>query len=152
MSVDPGGTTGFAYGVFKPHVDDSMRTLLARSRSGIEAGECYGPSEEQAWDLFLMWRDFRSSCDHRCVLIIEDFALRQRSAELSPIEVTYGLLTLLRGEDGEWRHGAPVKQMPSTKSYATNDRLKDWGVWIIGSEHSRDAVRHLCAYLSKALG
>lgn len=33
------------------------------------------------------------------------------------------------------------------KTTVTNERLKRWGLWAKGSEHSRDAIRHLVTYL-----
>jgi hypothetical protein len=52
----------------------------------------------------------------------------------------------------EWPLGRPIFQTAGdAKHYATNQRLRDWGVWVVGSTHRRDAVRHVCAKLSAEL-
>ncbi len=33
------------------------------------------------------------------------------------------------------------------KSFCTDDKLKNWGMYIPGKRHSRDAIRHGCRYL-----
>jgi hypothetical protein len=106
-------------------------------------------------------------------LVIEDFELRQRNVELAPVEVIHGILTLLQiGRSTDERtirtdkktdeyfrkletrtqgypYKEPVFQKASTaKSFATNKRLREWDAWVVGSEHIRDAMRHLGARLN----
>lgn len=41
-------------------------------------------------------------------------------------------------------------QMPSSaKTFATDERLKDAGLYIVGQDHARDAARHLLLYLTQ---
>lgn len=163
MALDPGGTTGLATGMFRTDRGDMMmKEVLARAikKGVLLAADVDGDPVEQAWWLAKAWSDFRFVCtvergiaESDVVLVIEDFQLRQRSADLAPVRVTTGLLTLLRGREGDWPLGAPVYQGPSeAKGTATNDRLRSWGLWQVGSEHRRDAMRHLATRVSRMLG
>ena len=44
------------------------------------------------------------------------------------------------------------QQASQAKGYATDERMRGWGVWQRGSPHKRDAVRQLCLKLNKVLG
>jgi hypothetical protein len=35
------------------------------------------------------------------------------------------------------------------KSVATNARMKDWGIWVVGREHERSAWAHIACFLKK---
>jgi hypothetical protein len=35
----------------------------------------------------------------------------------------------------------------NAKGFCTDQKLKEWGLWIEGQRHSRDAIRHACFYL-----
>lgn len=40
------------------------------------------------------------------------------------------------------------KQMAVTaKGFVTDEKLKQWGLWQVGSRHARDAIRHACYFL-----
>ena len=42
----------------------------------------------------------------------------------------------------------PVMQTPqNAKGFVTNDKLKDWDMYIKGQTHARDATRHGCFFL-----
>lgn len=112
-------------------------------------------------------------------VVFEDFKLRQKHADLAPVKVTASFDSCCREKQivpdekkqitaktkktdhavaiGPFKPVScvpvqPELQMPSTAmTYATNQRLRDWGAWVVGSEHARDAVRHLCAKLSDLL-
>lgn len=49
------------------------------------------------------------------------------------------------------KYGIPLHmQQPSeAKSLISNDTLKRAGLWVVGQEHARDAVRHALYYLIK---
>lgn len=111
-------------------------------------------------------------------VVIEDFQLRKQNVDLAPVEITAGFMApLMSGGIEETKkqitaktkktdHAVklgtfnrpacpvkPVKQLPSeAMNFATNQRLRDWGAWFVGSEHTRDASRHLCVKLSRLLG
>jgi hypothetical protein len=178
MTVDPGGTTGVAQGLFNTKGGRlSTKALLSRAVrkeairvAQVVPAESPGPRAESAHVaaiLYRAWLDFNYRATVELGvnvpdvhLVIEDFQLRQRSAELSPVEVTHAFLAYLRGETGTWAamslspEGRLHFQAASeAKTYATNDRLKAWGVYglTVGKEHGRDAVRHLALRASKIL-
>lgn len=185
MTVDPGGTTGVAQGLFNvARLGDVLTTrrLLKRAmlKKVIRVDQIYPASAyrglgrlasvSMSVQIYRVWLSFQ----YRCLvelgvpmpyifLVFEDFALRQRSAELSPVEVTSGVLTLLATGEIEpngmgWPSIRPEQQlrfqMPSdAMTYATNERLKSWGVYplTVGKEHARDALRHLALGASKVM-
>jgi len=52
------------------------------------------------------------------------------AAELAVMDVTYQMASM-------------------AKTTVTNERLKRWGLWTKGSEHARDATRHLVTYVRR---
>lgn len=174
MAIDPGETTGVARAFLNARRASSTGELMRRAvRKGalavdeVKAAESPGhakaASASQAAALYRMWWDFQFKANVELsipygaiFLIIEDFQLRQRSAELWPVEVTHALLALLRGADGTWagcvRPDCIAFQQPSTAmTYATNERLRRWELWTRGKEHGRDATRHLALAASRVL-
>lgn len=163
MTVDPGGRSGVAGGYFMNMGSVAATLKRAVRREAVWAVFIDGSPEEQAWWLARQWTEFRfkwvveyGQRADRCSLVVEAFKLRQRSVELSPVEVTSGLTTLLRGSGGDWPQGEPVYQEPSSaKGYATNDRLKEWGLYPLGrggGDHKRDALRHIAARVAAEIG
>lgn len=146
-----------------------VRTIIKRAleKRQIRSWEVRGDSEAQAWVLRDTWRDFKFKCnvefgisDKDVHLIIEDFMLRELNAQLHSVEVIFGLRTLLLGDnptrrihDGPvlWPFGRPEYQQPSTGKQCSNQRLKNLGLWVVGSTHERDALRHLVQKVSSIL-
>lgn len=175
MAVDPGETTGVARAFLNAsRAGSSMSSLMKRAirkdalrveqvRPALMPGHPKAASASQASQLYRTWERFQFKANVELAipygaiwLVIEDFQLRQRSAELWPVEVTHALLGLLTGRDGTWagcvRTDCIEFQQPSTAmTYATNDRLKRWGLWTRGMEHGRDATRHLALAASRIL-
>lgn len=187
MAVDPGGTTGVAQGLFNAgRLEGELSTarLLRRARAKnalrvdqIVAASAYRDrgrlaSVSMSVQVYRAWMSFQfrsmveMAVPMNCIyLVFEDFALRQRSAELSPVEVTSGVLTLLAtgeidpGSVGMgWPtirpdHGLRFAHASEAMTYATNERLKLWGVYPLtrGKEHGRDALRHLVLGASKVM-
>lgn len=173
MAVDPGGTTGVARAFLNAGKAETTRALLGRAvrkralkvdeiSPPVDPGPHGGPAA-QAAKIYRMWWDFQYKANVELsipygaiILVIEEFALRQRSADLAPVEVTNALLAYLRSESGGWpgivRQDMLFFQQPSeAMTYATNERLKAWGVWTVGADHGRDATRHLALRASKVL-
>jgi hypothetical protein len=153
----------------------------ARKKSSIKAYELAGPTWAQGIVLGQTYKDFFFRCNVELAmdvadihLVIEDFQLRQKNVDLAPVEVTNSFIAAIAGTDGgeaesvkktddigtrvvctdqySWPYGRPIYQQPSTAmTYATNARLRDWDAWVRGSEHMRDAMRHLAAKLSDLL-
>lgn len=170
MAVDPGGVTGVARGLFD--LSDGLELVnrrLARdvvaeavALGEVQAAEATGPYWEQAYliaEEFLYWRGelLTRFEEFELDLVIEGFQLRTQLAELSPVEVTAGIVTLLsKGSlvGGPWSSSDVVYQEPAQAKRVTRVRMVDTGLWDLGkgSEHKRDALRHLLVRVSKVLG
>lgn len=157
IAFDPGRVTGVSRGVFALGSVDTVAGVWA-ARSKAETWECEGTIEEQVDELvneFGDWLVERHVFDGIALphlyVVREDFKLRTKQADLTPVELSAAF-------DQEWRstHGHWVEietQMPSNaKTYATDARLRAWGAWVRGSAHRRDANRHLLLKLSRLLG
>lgn len=150
-AVDPGGTTGAAWGVFLPQ-GTLHETLRAHS---VEAREFFGSTLNQAFDItedILARRARWNAAGIRDVIVVfESFKLRTGLADLSSVEVisaTQALLIERAGVTVEFQGPADAKR------FATADRLKRWGLYVVGrgSDHKRDALRHLSLCVSRRLG
>lgn len=181
MAVDPGKVTGVAQGFFNATRGAAttrglMRRALRKDAirvSHIEAPEAYRdlsvvpPAVSEITQGALLYRawmsfTFRAATElmipyPAIFLVIEDFQLRQRSADLSPVRVTSALLAHLSDSSLGWPamvradHCLRFQQPAEAKTYATDARLRDWGLWTVGKEHGRDATRHMALLASKAL-
>ncbi len=148
MAVDPGGTTG----VYAGWVDlkPTRRETLTKGKLNEKAVEVTGDYLEQARRLSQIFVGFSFACNEANIgvanrhLAIENFVLRRRqeggaTGNLTSIWVAAAFacsISELPASEVTW-------QMPSSaKALATDQRLKDWGLWIKGSTHKRDAARH----------
>lgn len=179
MACDPGGVSGCATGIFNLSAK-SVKLAMRRSvfKGTLNAWEEHGSSEVQSLSIVEKWLDFVAYAagdlqitPDRIMFVMESFQLRKRNVELSPVEIISGIKTLIyattREMDEALRkntdHGRkvdltltqvlqPTFQTPgAAKSFATNQRLREWGAWQVGSEHKRDAVRHLGSALNHLL-
>lgn len=151
-AVDPGGTSGWASGMFKPRgtLADTLRN------HAVEAGEFDGSTLDQSFDItnaFLEYRERMFKARVReVILVFESFELRTQRTVLASVEVIHGTRCLLASEGVEI--DASHFQSPSqAKSFGTNARLKQWGLYSIGrgSDHKRDALRHLALAVSRRM-
>lgn len=170
FAVDPGGVTGVARGIFesRPTLKETLR--VSSAGGSVEAWEVEGPSEVQAHEIAEEFLDWSASLmiDGYCgapdiSLAFEAFALRQRSVDLAPVEVTWGVRTLLTPrssaragtlQDFAGGHTWEYQSPSDAKGFATSARLKTWELYKLGrgSDHKRDALRHLALRVSRILG
>jgi hypothetical protein len=181
MTADPGGKTGVAWGFLNAEADTVGAALRrARRKGSLGGAELQGSPESQARWIAERWVDFhyRAISELGCRsedvdLVLEAFDLRQRNVDLAPVKVTHALLSLLQkpGVDPPsvsqktdesfsfirtgtalWPFGQPIFQKPDqAMTFATNKRLREWDAWVVGSEHIRDAMRHLAARANAVL-
>jgi len=162
--VDPGSHTGVAQGRFWE--EGSIAERIA-SRSHFKTTTLEGPDLKQVRELWWMWREFMMECRRAGLpyeIIFEDFILtRLKSSKregLSPVRITAMFLGYREGlADGYESAGfgpafvqKVIFQQPSDAfSFATDDRLREWGLWLPGKdhEHEREATSHLCLRLNK---
>lgn len=155
MAVDPGVKTGIAIGEFdcspeargkivKQRISGSMRN---EKIDGWEV-EPYTVSVtgDSFWEVQVAKRIIQTweEIEGEKLLAIEDFVLRPNlqttdRVALSPVRITSALIALADEEDY-----IKLQAPSSAKGYATDERLKDWGLWYKGSTHVRDAYRHMC--------
>lgn len=161
MWVDPGTTSGVARGTFVPVGGGGIEEHFA---FGLwETWEVTGTPGEQAWEIMGEFRDWRDDlalryayAPSRIMLGMESFQLRLNKARgagssehmLDPIRVIHACEALSYCDGGERKWTEIELQTPSQKSTITNERLRRWGLWTKGSEHRRDATRHLAIRLS----
>lgn len=162
--IDPGQSTGVAWGRF---VESGSVADRIGSRHEFGTTTVTGHDVEQARLIFRLWTAFQRRSVHDGLLyemVIEDFILtRLRSSDrsgLSPVRITSTLTGYRHGMAdayeaagfGPSRVADPIFQQPSDAfSYATDARLRRWGLWIPGAkqEHEREALAHLCLRLSR---
>ena len=126
-----------------------LRSIAHRASGQITAGNEDEHAEEIV-GLIAAWPN--------AAVVIEDFTLRtfKMSRELlSPVRLTAKVeYAMFHGLQGcEPKHRRVFKQQPSmAKSTATDERLKQWGLYIRegGLEHARDADRHAITFLRRA--
>ena len=142
LALDPGSTSGVDCGVWS--LSGSVGDALLGYRG--EVSELRGTLDDQAQIVARMWvRLCESNPELRCYLVIESFQLGPtrhvlQEHVLDPIRLSYLTIGYLRGA------GVRIEVMWQTpaaaKSHATDARLREWGAWVRGSDHKRDARRH----------
>jgi hypothetical protein len=161
MGCDPGHATGAAWCVCD--ATGTIRTRMGQPPSPPQTAALRGSYVVQADRLCAILRGFKNTAhaiqrrtqqEVSIIVAIEDFVLtRMKSSEregLDPVRVTSAFITAM--EERNLQRGVRVVyQSPSdAKSYATNDRLRYWGVWKVGAEeHERDAMRHMLLAITK---
>lgn len=161
MAIDPGTTTGAVAGLF--HAAADIASCL--KQGDWEAWEVKGSPAEQAWEIMDEFRDRQATWNVDGVaipnihLVCESFALRLKKAHgagsdqrmLDPIRVSTAMEALsFHYSMNELRQWIRIEyQLPSeAKGYVTNERMRRWGAWVKGSEHKRDATRHMVKKIS----
>ena len=156
FAIDPGGTTGCAWGVF---------TWKGTVGKTVAEGPLLGSAQvsgsdelQHASEVLALLRQFSALCSRagvrRVEVVIEDFVLRPQIATkgremLSPVRITALLEGLYCGLN-EKRLEYTLQGPSEAKGFATNERLAKWGVQTHGGgRHAKDAWRHIAVYLAK---
>ena len=148
MAVDPGGTTGVAAAFVRPRATVKETLLDIPVRKSVEVK---GDWLSQAREIAGLMNDFVYNAHEvaeiplaRIHFVFEDFVLRMpaRTTNLTSVWVMAATVGIA---NGLLSSGVKLAyQQPSVgKGYATNPRLKLWGLYVVGSEHERDAWRHV---------
>lgn len=138
LAIDPGGTTGFAWG----YIEDHKLTVA--------------PAEErvEGWELFTVLELVCRGHKHKEWHIIwETFEYRYHSRpglDPTPIKLI-GIIELFQS----W-HDTETKFWPQTASQGLgsvpDQKLKDLGLWFKGKGHGRAATKHLLRWCSFGYG
>jgi hypothetical protein len=171
FSVDPGGHTGLAWGIFNPHEKEYADAILGKMHHGSITVE--GEMLSQVVEICDIWSGFYTTCVKNACLppdkvffVCEDFIPRGGQSpggkeSIFPSFIIGGLEGYRRGRRDEWlrqkRGRATEVHMPDTIlqlagdafSFANKTRQKEWGLWVVGREHERSAWCHLALFLKK---
>lgn len=152
IALDPGGTTGWSVMCVEPDCLADPEISVLASITHWAQGQVDGDEDDQARALVQLI----AAWPHAAV-VVENFTLRtfKQSRELlSPVRITAKLSYVMKHglEDVAPAGRRMWLQEPSmAKSTATDDRLKDWGLYrrAGGEEHARDATRHAITFLRR---
>lgn len=133
LTLDPGGTTAW---------------LFANGKQMFTTGE-FGPQEHHVeLDMFLHYAsDLAKREGVQLVVVCEPFEYRKSDEHREKIEYIsaeyIGIVKCFcRGSGITY-----VEQQASVaKQFFTDKVLRDLGVWVSGSKHRRDAIRHYLYY------
>jgi hypothetical protein len=150
MAVDPGTHTGVAWAVLG--AKGTIAARLSAALSPVKSETLTGLYTQQAAWLFRLYekilRDVeKKGGDITLEVAVEDYILTRFDSSdregLDPVRVTSAFTMLLVMDP--YAPTIQLQQAGDAMGYATNDRLRHWGVWVPGSqrEHERDARRHL---------
>jgi hypothetical protein len=167
LAIDPGGSTGVAYGVFDARakdrdVGDILRTGVYTGSTTIQGDE-YAQIREIArlWTQFFRKNVQIGQMDPDSVeFVSEDFILRPGShgggkEGISPVRILWGVEGYRMGREDEFkgrrnskhkltfRRPVILQTAGQAATYASNQRLRDWDLWVVGKEHERSAWRHI---------
>jgi hypothetical protein len=135
LALDPGQTTGWAY------FEGTSLKLFGQ----LQTGEINPNTLKNIRNLVTV------ACPAE-VCVFEDYRVygwRAKQHAFSELHTTQliGLIQTELMSNGIEYH----KQMAVVaKSFATDDRLKEWGFWeaTAGQKHARDAIRHGCHFIT----
>lgn len=147
IAFDPGGTTGWALlQVHRAALESSdfsvLDNILFRAQGQFTGGE-----NSQAREMYALIEAWDGP---ETVVVIEDFILRtalKNRDVLSPVRIT-AKIDLLLEPSGRRMY---FQQPAMAKKTATDERLKDWGLYVAegGLEHARDAMRHAITFIRR---
>lgn len=175
LSVDPGGKTGVAWGIFNPLVSpwDALRTQMLTGSITVE-----GAPRNQITEVATLWSSFFNTAVNnarlppdRVFLVVEDFiysGANTYSGDSGMIStaIIWGIEGYRLGRRDEWlsRPGPKARrkaEMPpmilqtasQAKSFATAKRFRDEGLWVRGwagkDEHIFSAWQHIVFFLQR---
>lgn len=140
LGIDPGGTTGWAAVSVREIAMLNKRDLIPGLE--YECGQITGNYNSQAQELIGLIDEFN------CPVVMEDFHLRKKHVELSPLEIAARVEFALFLTDELDKY---YKQTPGdAKSTISDDRMKRWGIWLPHKQrHARDGIRHALLFLRR---
>lgn len=162
FALDPGLSSAMAWGIVRDEGTVKQRVDRVTPLLSTTIKEINWVS--QARQIFRLFSEFEFLCIGRGVpayFVCEDFILnRFKSSDrtgLYPVWVgaaVVGYRTALADCHelegyGRAKEAETIWQLPSqAKTFATDDRLRDFGLWVKGREHERDAMRHFAYFIA----
>lgn len=146
-------------------VEEAIKRKLLSGSTTIS-----GEPLHQIREISDLWQNFYRMCidkaqlpPDRIFIVFEDFVYAPgvnyegESARIST-QIIWGVEGYRRGRADELKlHKRGVLHVPDlylqmasqAKPYVTSQRLKDWGIWIVGREHERSAWQHVAYWLAQ---
>lgn len=165
FAVDGGITTGLCWGIF-PTKGTTEEQVQKAKRLTFEQVPSVGPYSEEfpelagALKIYDIWFDWNEKLEtlglYPTRVIIEDFRIRTKvmtRSVLASVRICNLLMGMMSvGEEAgmEYLHLPTLYDPSQSKSFATNERLKRWGLWAKGKPHSRDAARLIALDLAES--
>lgn len=157
--VDPGESTGVAFGI----VDTSSYTALEAVANRLESGSetLTGSEAEQARALYHLWTKFKRKCVNvnlldpdRVDLVIEDFVLfpgeKPGKSTTVPERVAWCLEGYRMAMADSWRRSLPKhyneiiwQKSGAAHRFKNQEILKKADAWVVGRDHERSAFSHM---------
>ena len=163
---DPGGHSGVAWAILDP---SAATEVALRERQNAGSTTVSGDARTQVNELAQLWQSFFRSCVRSCLepkdvyCVFEDFIYNPTtsyngdSARIST-QIIWAFEGFRLGCEYQWKADHPGRKrifrpalvlQPASQAstYATNDRLRNWGLWVRGREHERSALKHMALFL-----
>jgi hypothetical protein len=169
FAVDGGNATGLAWGIFDDQAGSVEAALASNHASGsmtinhrvrrngkmmvVNPHDDYQQIVKIATQFLAFRREaIANGCSvaDEIELVVEDFILMPGAHAggkdgVASVRIAWGLAGYLLDEH------QVIWQAPSLMSYATDERLKRWGIWVPGRDHERAAWKHIAARLNKII-
>lgn len=141
LSIDPGGTTGFAWLV---EAEPGQFMFGGAQVSGRYEAERFVREAVLGWPMGLV------GMGQGCTVIIERWDVRANTHQLTNQDDPRYIIGWVDGfchhEDIPYHEQKPAQ----AKKFATDPALKRVGWYLPGQDHARDAARHLLTFLAKS--
>jgi hypothetical protein len=155
--MDPGESTGVAWGIVDERADTALHAVRDRLRAGSTT--VTGEPPEQVHALYKLWTDFKLDCVARAQLekewvdlVIEDFVLfpgeKPGRSTTAPERIAWGFEGYRMGRYDSYRrtkhYTTPVWQKSGTAHrWKNREMLEQADAWIRGRDHERSAFAHM---------
>jgi hypothetical protein len=161
FAVDPGESTGIAWGIINEKKKNGMSIEIVRERIRSSSNTITGTEAEQAKELYNKWVWFKRTCVNACMmdpewidLVVEDFVLfpgeKPGRSTTTPERISWcfeGYRMAMRDSYSRRlpKHYTPIMWQKSgaAKRYSKQDILKKADAWIVGRQHERSAFAHM---------
>lgn len=164
FAIDPGGSTGVAWGTFDERSDTVKHAMTNRIDSGsatVHRGRVEGTDDlpviinRQTLDIWDLWEKFKKDYEgivDTSYIVVEHFVLTPRQYHKPGVEGIFPAFMI--GAICECFAGLhDIHLQTASAGLRFNDRKfhQMYGTWIAGKEHERAAWSHVAAHLHKIL-
>lgn len=163
FAVDPGGSSGVCWAIFD--VKHKLAEEAVKNCINLESITVIGTEIQQIVEICSLWQAFFRACNKSFLppenvhFAMEDWTggyMTKGTTGLSPVRIGWGIIGYRMGMATMFeRQGMgpaftpPVRLQEAGLAMSTlpDARMKEWGLWVKGREHERDAIRHLITQL-----